>query len=332
MRTSTAWIGVAVLVIACGEPATPDAGIDAPALDAPALDGGDIDAGTTDAGTVDAGRDAPSDTATPLSCEVAMRPDLGAEVQNNRGLVVARDGTIYFSQPGAVGRRTPDGTLSVGWLPIAGRLVASVALDATNEVLFVGVPDFDETNAPSVYRVDVATSSITPIANGGSAFGIAVGPDGNVYFTAPADHVSRVAPTGGTVTQVTTAPVLSPSSLAFESDGSLLVGASYMGQIFRITLVDGVESARAMVAFFPSVHGLALDAEGRIYGASNGGGFVGRVAADGTDLESIVMGASAPFGLAFGHGALCGSDLFFNADGLIRRFENDTPGAAVLWH
>lgn len=323
---------MAVLVIACEEPGPTDAGTDVPALDAPAPDAPAPDGGAVDAGVIDAGRDAAED-APPLSCDEAMRPDLGAMVQNNRGLVVARDGTIYFSQPGAVGRRTPDGTLSTAWLPMPdGRLVASVALDATNDALFVGVPDYDETDAPSVYRVDVATRAITPIANGGSAFGIAVGPDGNVYFTAPADHVSRVAPGGGTLTQVTTAPVLSPSSLAFESDGSLLVGASYMGQILRLTLVAGEESARTMVALFPSVHGLALDAEGRIYGASNGGGFVGRMAADGTGLESIVMDASGPFGLAFGHGALCGSDLFLNSGGLIRRFENDTPGAAVLWH
>lgn len=131
--------------------------------------------------------------------------------------------------------------------------------------------------------------------------------------------------------QVTTSPISSPRGVAFEASGTLLAASASPGSIVRLTLSAGVETDRDDLGSFPTPDAIALDASGRIYVTSEFGGILARMNADGSDLVTLQSGLSAPAGLDFGHGTLCRSDLFFVAGGLIRRFENDAPGADVLW-
>jgi sugar lactone lactonase YvrE len=333
MRRSLLLVGS--LLFACGgAPGAADAGADG-ALDAATLDAATRDASAADAET-DAGADAASMDAGPVSCDGTARRDLGTAVQLARGFVIARDGTMYFSQIGGLGRVLPDGTIEASWATIAGApTITGLALDAANERLFVGVVRESGSADPSVYRVEIATAAATPIVNGGFPFGLTIGPDGSLYYgDVLTEHVLRVSPDGGAPAQVTTSTVPSVGCLAFEASGTLLVTGRSPGQIFRLTLgASGAETARAMVGSpLPTPTGIALDATGRIYVTSEFGGVLVRMNADGSDAMTVRSALSAPSSLDFGHGALCRSDLYLVATGQIVRVENDTPGASVSWH
>ena len=292
--------------------------------------------GCDDGTSTDRDADTSEDAGSP-SCEGTAQPDLGTSVQLSRGLVIARDGTIYFTQVGGVGRLLPDGTLETDWVTLGGgEMLAGLALDATNANLFAAAPDFSGGSAPSIYRVEVATGVATTVVTGGTPFGLAVGADGMLYFgDTLAEHVFRVdiAGAGGTPVQVTTSPVANARGVAFEASGTLLVASASPGAILRITLSGaGVETMRATVASFPTPDSLALDAMGRIYVTSEGGGVLARMSPEGSGIEQVVPGLSSPFALDFGRGALSCSDLFYVAAGRVMRFENDTPGALTLWH
>jgi streptogramin lyase len=257
-------------------------------------------------------------------------------VQLARGLVIARDGTLYFTQIGGVGRRLPDGTLETDWATFGdGATLAGLALDAANDFLFATVPDFAGADAASVYRVDTATGVATPVVMGGTPFGITVGPDGMLYFGVGAnDQVLRVSALGAEEpTPVTTSPVPSARGVAFEASGTLLVASASPGSILRLTLSSaGTETDRQLVTSAPTPDSIALDATGRIYFTSEFGGFLSRMNPDGSGLESLETSLSSPFALDFGHGALSTCALFYVSAGTLRSLENDVPGATTIWH
>lgn len=330
MRVEHALASAIVMVLGCGGPGG--------ALDGGQPDGGSVrDAGARDAGAHDAAVvDGGADASTPDDGGPCTRHDFGASIQLSRGLVVARDGAIYFSQLGGVGRVAPDGTIDATWITIEGAtLIGGLALDPANEALFVAVPDLDDAGAPSIYRVDVAARTSAPLVSGGFPYGLAVGPDGLLYYgDNAAGHVFRVSPSGGTSEQVTTSPIPSARGVAFEAGGTLLATSASPGQIFRLTLsAAGLETARESVTTFPTPTFLAIDALDRIYVTSEGGGALVRMNADGSEQVLLRSDLSSPFALDFASGALCATDLYLVAgNGQIVRYENDTPGADVSWH
>ena len=86
------------------------------------------------------------------------------------------------------------------------------------------------------------------------------------------------------------------------------------------------------MTFTPSPDSIALDASGRIYFTSDFGGFLSRMNPDGSATETLEASLSSPFALDFGHGALPACALYFVSGGFVRSLDNDTPGAATLWH
>lgn len=327
MRGSSSLALFALAVAGCGGASAPDAG---------SPDGGSaIDAGARDASVPDAGAD---DAAVPdVDAGPCTQHELGASIQLARGLVVARDGTLYVSQLGGAGRVDPDGTVDASWLRIDGvTTVAGLALDPPNETLFVAAPDGGGTGAASLYAVSIGSRTATPIASGGFPYGLAWGPDGMLYYADVAtSHVHRVSPSGGAPEQVTSSPISSPRGIAFEGSGSLLVASASPGQLFRLTLsASGRETARETVgAPLPTPTFIAIDALGRIYLTSEFGGFLVRTNADGSEQAVLRSELSSPFALDFGHGALCARDIYLVAgNGQVFRFENDTRGADVSWH
>jgi sugar lactone lactonase YvrE len=320
-----------------GGSTTPDGGSttdsgprpDSGSTDAGRTDGGtELDSGTpTDAGPM--GTDAgPADGGTPSTCGTA-EPDV-AMVTGTEGVVIARDGTIYFSQSGGVGRLTPDGMRNAAWASIpSARTVWGLALDAANEWLFVGVP------GNGVFRIPL-TGTPTPerIVSGGAANGLTMGPDGFLYYSDfSAGRVFRVSPDGGTPTEVTASTIASANGVAFEAAGTLLVASYSSGDLWRLTLAGGVETGRARVARgLGAPDGLAIDAMGRIYVTDNGSGNVLRIEADGSGMTTLLRGVRAAAALEFGSGALRCTDLYVASSGAMRRYANDAEGASVPWH
>lgn len=327
MNTLLRFLGLALFLVACDGAADPDAGpTDSGASPIDAAHA--IDAGTDAGSTEDAGGGDP-DAGTP-SCGTAQ-PDVSS-IRGTEGAIIARDGTLYFSQSGGVGRMTPDGTIDASWASVggAGATVWGLALDAANETLFVGVP------GDGVYSIDLTTAAPAPsrIVTGGAPNGLTVGPDGMLYYSDfSAGRVYRVDPAGGTPSEVTASRIANANGVAFESAGTLLVASYSTGNLIRLTLTDGAETARETAAMgLGAPDGLALDATGRIYVTDNGGGEVLRVNADGTGRTSLDTGIPAAAALEFGAGPLSCADLYVASSGALVRITTDSTGAAVLWH
>jgi sugar lactone lactonase YvrE len=259
------------------------------------------------------------------------RPDISA-ISGTEGLIVARDGTIYYTQSGQVGRLAPGGTPE-DFVSIAGAgTVWGLALDAANETLFVGVP------GTGVYRIDLTAGSPSAelFVTGGGPNGLTIGPDGFLYYSDfSAGEVMRVDPDGdGTATMVTATPISQANGVAFDSDGTLLVCSYATGVLHRLTLSDGVETARAEAATgLGSPDGIALDADGRFYVTDNGAGRLLRLEPDGSDMMILTPGISAAASLDFGSGDLSCSDIYVASSGTLVRYEmGTTNGADVPWH
>lgn len=338
-------LGAAPFVVGCpGPEAVTDAGV--PGTDAPVapVDGGpgddagppDLDAGPTgtDAGPgADAG---PGSDAGPAASCAGARPTVSA-IRGTEGLIIARDGTIYYSQAGAVGRLVPGGTPENAWAPLPGSpgTVWGIALDAANTTLFVGSPS----GGGTIFRIDAsgATPAVTSFTTAPAApNGLTIGPDGALYYSDFGDDsVWRVPATGGTPTEVTTSAIGSANGVAFDDDGTLLVCSYSSGRLFRLTLTGGVETARATVAMgLGSPDGVAVDANGDYWVTNNGSGRLLSVrASDGmvTTITTPAIGAAAS--LDFGAGALDCEDLYVASSGGMFRYEAGTvAGADVLWH
>jgi sugar lactone lactonase YvrE len=299
---------------------------------------GDSDAGPRpDGSREDAGADAAlADAGAPRVCGSA-RPDLEA-ITFSESIVIARDGTIFYSQPGGVGRLAPARPADHAWVSVgkADATVWGLALDVANENLYVASPA-----TAAIHRVvlaDAVPVALVFVADAGAPNGMTLGPDGALYYSDSVEgHVYRVTLGGdtGTAVRVTVDTIPSPTGLAFFADGSLLVASYSTGDLVRLELAGGAESGRtlfASVGMFAGTEGVALDAEGRVY-VTHRMALLTRFAADGSAREDIYSEARAA-DIAFGTGTLDCEDIYIPSPraGPMRRYEDGTtPGARLPW-
>lgn len=324
---------------------------DAASADAAMIDAATIDAATTDAATIDAGTpgtdggeppiDAASfDASTALDAYAAVdgggtscgtaRPALGA-TSGTEGLVIARDGTIYYSVSGGVARIAPDGTLDAAWLRVAnGATIWGLALDASQTHLFIAHASGGEVRVATGLS---GTPTSTRLAVVAQPNGVTVGPDGLVYVSDFAgDAVLAIDPSSGATTTVTSADIAGADGVAFTDDGHLLVTSYSNGNVVSLTL-DAAhhETARATVATsVPSADGVAVDANGVLY--VGGGSRVYRIGAGGTPDTTLQMGRPGTANLEWGAGALDCHDLYVATGGGLTRIALDVGQRAVPWH
>lgn len=290
---------------------------------------------------LDAAADAPADASPTADTPPASdgggprcgteRPDIDA-VRGTEGLVIAADGTIYFSQSRAVGRIRPGMDVEPAWatLPSAARTVWGLAIDAAGNRLFVGSPV-----TMTIYAVDLTAEAPmgTPYLPGaGQPNGLTMGPDGALYYSDfGGGHVYRVV--DGMRTRVTSTTIRQANGLAFHRDGSLYVDSYGAGSLLRLTLTDHVETARSTVATgLGAPDGLAFDAMDRIYVGDNMGRLI-RLDADGSNPEVLQRSIPAAANVEFGAGALPCTDIYVASGGTLVRYEmGDTAGASVPWH
>jgi sugar lactone lactonase YvrE len=264
-------------------------------------------------------------------------------VRDAYAVVVARDGTMYFGQPGAIGRRLPDGTLDAHWVVLDEPLTPrQLVLGAENETLFGALAsETAPLQTPRWFRVDVTAAHVTLDEERPSATVLTMSPEGLLYYS-DGGFVVHVDPAGGPVTESVPFPQDSPTGLGFDVDGRLLVAtrSGVNGYVYRIGLdANGVQTTRDVPIMTHGAAGVRVDASGRIYvtltaehlAANNGmlrfdPGAQGGVA---IDIGGSMDGATTS--LDFGHGALCPTDLFVANDRIVR-IATDTAGAAVPWH
>lgn len=304
----------------------------------PACSDGGTTTPPTDGGTTDTGTPT-QDTGTPPTDTGPAGPTCGTEradvsgIRGTEGLVIAGDGTIYYSRPRAVGRKRPGADAEPAWaaLPSGASTVWGMVVDPANNRLYVGSP-----SATTVYAVTLGdTPEVTPYVSGaGQPNGLTLGPDGALYYSDfGGGRVYRVPP-GGERAQVTMSAIAQANGVAFGPDGALYVCSYGAGTLVRLTLADGVETERAVFArSLGNPDGVAFDRMGRVYVTDNGMGRVLRLDPDGsnpTPVQESRIGAAAS--LDFGVGALNCSDLYVASSGAMVRIETDAPGADVPWH
>jgi streptogramin lyase len=280
--------------------------------------------------------DAGTDTGMPeggVTCGT-MRPDVSG-IGMSEGLMIAPDGTIYYSQPAGVGRMRPGMAQEDTWvaLPSTATTVWGIALDIPNQKLYVGSP-----STHRIYTVDLTaatpTATMLPFA-AGAPNGFTTGPDGAIYYTDfGGGQVYRIDPASGARAAVTTTMIPQANGIAFGPDGALYVDDYQDGTLVRLTVSGGHETGRSTVAHnLGSPDGLAFDAMGRIYVTDNVGGRLIRLNADGTNPTVLLMGMTAPANVEFGTGALSCTDIYVATGGVMMRYEmGTTNGADVPWH
>ncbi len=299
--------------------------------------GSDVQAGSD----VQTGSDVQVATDTSPTGDGGTAPSCGSgrptvsSVRGTEGLVIGADGTIYYSQTGAVGRILPGMDPEPGWatLPAAATQVWGLAIDVANRRLFVGSPA-----GRAIYAVDLTSDAPTGtvyLASAGGPNGLTMGPDGALYYSDfSGGHVYRVTGDAtGTRTRVTTAVISGANGVAFHRDGSLYVDSYSTGSLFRLTLTGNMESGRTTVATgLGSPDGLAFDAMDRIYIGDNSGR-LRRLDADGSNPMVLRTGIPSAANVEFGSGALSCTDIYVASSGALVRYEmGDTNGARVPWH
>jgi sugar lactone lactonase YvrE len=258
-----------------------------------------------------------------------------SETGASDGVVIAPDGTIYYTQNGRVGRYRSGNALQNSWVRIpgaTGAVALGLALDVVRNRLYVG------TNGNGIFLIDLTVETIAPTRWGSAtvANGLTVGTDGDLYYTDFGNDVWHVDQTGSQ-TRVNTAPIAGASGLAFGSDGSLYVNSFRAGVVWRLTLTNGVQTAGEMFASgLRSPNGIALDAVGNLYvseqGTASQSGRLVRIAQGGI-VESLLTGLSAPAKIEFGVGSLPCTDVYVATGTGLVRYENATiSGALVPWH
>ncbi len=98
--------------------------------------------------------------------------------------------------------------------------------------------------------------------------------------------------------------------------GNLLVLSYAQGRLYRLTLTDGAETGRTMLAMgLGSADGLALDAAGNIYVTDQGGSRrLIRLSPPGQTPKTS-SGLPSPANIEFGYGALSCTDIYVATGG-----------------
>jgi streptogramin lyase len=297
-------------------------------LDSASGPGGEVSSGDLgdvrggDVGTADAG-DAPAGAA--CGAGTAMLP-ASAEVG---GLVVAPDGTIFFTQglmSGGLMRIRPG--LAPESIPLyIGFSATGITYDPVRDALYIAV-----FFTKKIMRLDLGAPmlKLVAVAQGGAGVdGVTLGEDGNIYFS---DHVLgqiwRTGPTGGQ-SEVTASPLPGgPTGLAFGKDGKLYVSQSSGSDVVRLTLNSlGQETARETFASLGAKAGagLAFDEEGNLFVAAEK---LFEVSPAGKIVTTMPVAATA---LDFGAGALRCADLYVGGTG-IKVQAPGGKGMDVPWH
>ena len=197
-----------------------------------------------------------------------ISPDGGAQpylndLVNPTGLALDPNGALFIScrNDGTIRRVAGPGQTEVF---IDGMGVATGIAFNAEGTLFVG------DRSGGIFAVDPhgATRRFAKLPASVAAYHLALGPDGDLYVTAPTlsndDPVFRISPQG-TVSR-SFEHLARPQGLAFDRDGNLFVVAIHQGErgIFRI----GSDGKATLVAAGENLVGLAFDGRGRMVIAS----------------------------------------------------------------
>ena len=258
----------------------------------------------------------------PESGELLEQWGPGMGVQGPDDITFGPDGSAYWTEFafGDVGKRTPDGTMSViaspglGVNPITfsddGRLF--VALCALGDGLFEIDPD-------GVEEPRLISDELGP---GCGLNGMDWGPDDRLYGPRlTAREVARVDVNSGAFETVATG-FEAPVALKFDSQHRLHVLDSATGEVFRVDIETGEKQIVGQTA--PSADNLAFDADDRLFVSNNAHSFIVEVLGPETNRTVVAGNVSFPGGLAWVRGAAGAGRLFLADRRALRELDPET--------
>jgi len=333
----SSWPALFVVAAACGG-GSPDPN---PAVDGATADGAPLADATNPDGPVPPADAAPGDGPAPDGGSPACgnaHADV-TPIEGTEGIAIAADGTIYYSQDGAVGRLLPDGTRDDRWAVLDGPdggntpdvgTVWGLALTGTH--LYAASPDSN-----SIWKVSLSGSQVenwVEVADG-SPNGLILGADGLLYVSAFSQgQIFRVDPMQAhpqaiRVTDQNADGLDQPNGL-YSVDASHLVAIDYAdGDVWELTLANGQETNRTRRTRITNgnLDGITRDAQGRWYFTDQRGRRVVQRPADLSapgGAEHTVGGTiSSPANLEFGRGALSCQDLYVTSGRAMARIVID---------
>ena len=258
----------------------------------------------------------------PESGELLERwgPETG--VQGPDDITFGPDGSAYWTEFafGDVGKRTPDGTMSViaspglGVNPITfsddGRLF--VSLCALGDHLF-------EIDPGGVDEPRLISDQLGP---GCGLNGMDWGPDDRLYGPRPSGReVVRVDVDRGTFETVAS-DFRSPVALKFDSQDRLHVLDSGTGELFRVDIATGEKELVGQTG--PGSDNLAFDADDRLFVSNNAHSFIFEVLGPEANRTVVAGGVSFPGGLAWLPGADGAGRLFLADRRALRELDPET--------
>jgi streptogramin lyase len=208
-------------------------------------------------------------------------------------LTRGRGGAVWFSQrdTAAIGRITANGTVTQFPLP-APSSTQGIVLDH-------GQVYFTDQAAHVLGVLDPATGNVRefPVPVGGSPVGLAMGPDGNLWFTEPfGQGIGRMTPDGDfTIFPVASGEV--PFRITAGPDGALWFSELFGNAVGRIT-TDGTMSSYPLAG---EPLGITTGVDGLLYVSLYAGHELVQMDAHGTVLNQWALtGAESAYQVATG--------------------------------
>ncbi len=336
---------VAAAAALAGCPPADEPGADAGSPDDAGVDNdagsGDAGAAPDDAGTrsdggagVDAGI-ADAGTAAPVCGDDLVT---GSTITGTEGIVVAADGTLYYSQPQAVGRRDTDGNVDDAFAPLrsAAQTVWGLALAPDQSRVYAASP-----STGSIFVIDAASGDVDFEITGlfGGPNGLTVDRDGHLFVADFNDDVVVRLTIGASAAAVTsttiTSAVTAPNGLLVDGD-DLLVLSYVDGELIRLTggRLGAATSTPTIADALGSPDGVARGDDGTLFVTDNSGGRVLRVVLQSGSVVAgvqVATGLPAAANLEFGAGALRCDRLLVASSGSLGVLDVGVAGAAVPW-
>lgn len=301
----------------------PDAAVDGPVADttmippdvAPEI-GPVPDAGAPDGGT----------EAGAVQCGAGGVPETTSFMDH---LVVVPDGTIYFTNGGAIGRIRPGQPEENDWVAAPGGV--GLTYDPRRRTLYAGLRGRLRMLVVKVSEGGEPQPTERPLGSGaGGIYGMTLGEDGAVYYLDEWNgSIYRTEPDTWTSTQVATLLPNRPHALAFGPDGWLYVTQTLGTDVWRVKLEANREVAREKFGTVAGTQGrgIAFDERGHLYVAAEG--LLTELDPTGKLVQTFPSSAG---GIDFGAGHLGCTTLYVAAHEGLRLHPLDVRGMNVPWH
>jgi streptogramin lyase len=197
------------------------------------------------------------------------------------------DGALWFTEDiqlpdgtygGKIGRITTAGAIAEFALPNGSGVLNNIASDSKRIWFTLGFP------GNAIGSMDVLTHRVSVFAlPDGSSFpeGIALGPDGNMWFTAPQDHwIGRITPDGKIATFAMPDrgdKTGSPSQIVLGPDGAMWFTSFNESRIGRITTAGEITEFSDGISDGSSPDGIALGPDGTLWFTEYNGNRIGKM-------------------------------------------------------